>query len=51
MILLFEHLLEIGLIAKTEIIADFRQTFIGIGQKALCFFQLTAHDKGAHIDT
>lgn len=44
-LLLFEDILEIGLGGEAEVTADFAETFIRIGQQALGFLQLTAHDE------
>lgn len=48
-IFFLEYILKICLAGKAEVAADLTQRFIGVGQQALCFFQLAAHDKAADI--
>ena len=37
-VLLLKNILKIRLAGKAEIIADFGQTFIAVGQESFCFF-------------
>ena len=48
-ILLFKHILEIGLTGKTEIAADFCKAFIAVSQQAFGFLKLTSCDKGTDM--
>ena len=43
-IILFEHILEIGLAGEAQIVADFPQGFVGILQQGLCFPELAFGD-------
>jgi len=48
-IFFLKYILKISLTGKAQVVADFIQAFIGKGQEAFGFFQLTAHNKTADI--
>lgn len=48
-VFLFKYILKIRLAGKAQIIADFNQAFIGMGQKAFRLFQFASHNKAADI--
>lgn len=49
-VLLFEYILEIRLVGKTQIAADFRKALIAVGQKAFSFFHLTSCYESTDVD-